>query len=160
MQKQLSGIKNDLSGSGTCVASNCRKAARAVTKLYNLALTPSGIRSTQFAILVGIAQSQPVSIGRLSDMLLIDTTTLTRGLRRMRRQGLLRISERSTMRQRFVTLTHEGARILDRSIPLWRRIQMRLVTAIGKARWQALQRELEQLSSLALRLERSRRTIS
>lgn len=159
MQKQLFEIRSDLSGSRYCVAFNCRKTARAVTRFYDLALTPSGIRSTQFAILVGIAKSQPVSIGGLSDMLSIDTTTLTRSLHLMRRQGLLRVSERSTMRRRFVTLTRTGARIFDRSIPLWRRAQTRLVSAIGEARWMALQQQLEQLSSLALRLEKGRRTI-
>jgi hypothetical protein len=108
MHEQLGAIKGDLSGSSYCVAFNCRKAARAVTRLYDLALTPSGIRSTQFAILVGVAKSRPVSIGRLSKMLLLDATTLTRSLQVMRRKGLLRISERSIMRQRFVTLTRWG----------------------------------------------------
>ena len=147
---------SDLSSTTYCIVLNRRKIARAVTKLYDLTLGPSGVRSTQLAILVSTAKSQPVSIGGLSDLLLIDTITLTRSLHLLQRQGLVRISTRSTMRQRFVTLTREGTRVIDRSIPLWRNVQTRLVTAIGEQRWKALQQELVRLS--ALRLQQNGRT--
>jgi len=74
------------------------------------ALQESGIRSTQFAILVGIAKHQPVSIGALAEVLTIDQTTLTRSLRLLQKEGLITISERSTMRQRFLTIARRRAR--------------------------------------------------
>lgn len=156
MSKQLDGIDLDLSGSDYCVASNSRRAARAVTKLYDLELAPAGIRSTQFAVLIALAKSQPVSIGDLAETLLIDTTTLTRSLRLMRKEGLLTISERSTMRQRFVTLTREGDRALARSLPRWRKLQTRFIKAFGNEHWKVLHRELARLSAIARRLEVSR----
>ena len=156
MPKQSDGTGLDLSGSGCCVASNSRRAARAVTKLYDLQLAPAGIRSTQFAVLIALAKSQPVSIGDLAETLLIDTTTLTRSLRLMRKQGLLTISERSTMRQRFVTLTCEGDRALARSLPLWRKLQSRFINAFGNEHWKVLHQELARLSAIARRLEVSR----
>jgi DNA-binding MarR family transcriptional regulator len=157
MSKRLGETGLDLSGSGYCVAFNSRKAARAVTKLYDLELAPAGIRSTQFAVLITLAKSQPVSIGDLAAALLIDTTTLTRSLRLMRKQGLLTISERSTMRQRFVTLTLEGTHALQNSLPRWRTVQTRFVNAIGKGHWKVLRQELAHLSAIAQRLELSRR---
>ena len=156
MPKQLDGIDLDLSGSDYCVASNSRRAARAVTKLYDLELAPAGIRSTQFAVLIALAKSQPVSIGDLAKTLLIDTTTLTRSLRLMRKEGLLTISERSTMRQRFVTLTREGNRALARSLPRWRKLQTRFINAFGSEHWKVLHEELARLSAIARRLEVSR----
>jgi len=156
----LDAIGLDLSGSGYCVAFNSRKAARAVTKLYDLELAPSGLRSTQLAVLIALAKYQPVSIGGLAETLLIDTTTLTRSLRLMRNQGLLTISARSTMRQRFVTLTRKGARALKESMPLWRKVQTRFVRAIGNEHWHCLQQELARLSTTALRLASNRRTPS
>ena len=156
MPKQLDGIDFDLSGSDYCVASNSRRAARAVTKLYDLELAPAGIRSTQFAVLIALAKSQPVSIGDLAETLLIDTTTLTRSLRLMRKEGLLTISERSTMRQRFVTLTRDGDRALARSLPRWRKLQTRFINAFGNEHWKVLHQELARLSAIARRLEVSR----
>ena len=160
MRTQLDGKGLDLSGSGYCVASNSRRAARAVTKLFDLELGPAGIRSTQFAVLIALAKSQPVSIGGLAETLLIDTTTLTRSLRLMRKQGLLTISERSTMRQRFVTLTREGDRALAKSLPLWRQLQTRFVNAFGNEHWKVLHQELARLSAIARTLEVSHPHVS
>src|SRR6266566_4345782 len=65
-QMPKSPSKLDLNGTGYCASFNFRRTARAITKLYDTALQKAGIRSTQFAILVGIAKNQPVSIGALA----------------------------------------------------------------------------------------------
>ena len=150
-------VRSDLRGARFCAAFTLCKTVRAVTNLYDSALQLVGVRSIQFAILVAVARSQPVSIGNLSQLLLSDRTTLTRSLALMEKDGLLSISERSTMRQRFVTLSDKGRRSLTRSAPLWRKVQERYVAAIGAGRWRRLQRELEKLSNVALRMEKSRR---
>jgi DNA-binding MarR family transcriptional regulator len=149
-------VRSDLTGARFCAAFTLRKTARIVTNLYDSALQPAGVRSTQFAILVAVARSQPVSIGSLSQLLLTDRTTLTRSLGLMEKEGLLNISQRSTMRRRFVTLTEKGGHALARSAPLWRKMQQRYLAAIGERQWRRLQRELERLSSVALRLEKPR----
>src|SRR5258707_5957766 len=66
----------NLNGTGSCASFNFRRAARAVTRFYDQALEPCGIRSTQFTILVGVAKTQPTSISALADVLVIDNTTL------------------------------------------------------------------------------------
>src|SRR4029077_16691177 len=99
MQNDIS--KLDLNGTGSCASFNFRRTARAVTQLYDGALQESGLRSTQFAILVGIAKTQPVSIGALAKIVTIDQTTLTRSLRLLKKEGFVAISGRSAMRQRF-----------------------------------------------------------
>src|SRR6266576_7035247 len=99
MRKMKKSPSLDLSGTGYCASFNFRKTARAVTSLFDTALQKSGIRSTQFAILVGIAKSQPVSIGALANVLVIDGTTLTRSLRLLQTQGFMAISNRGAMRQ-------------------------------------------------------------
>ena len=47
----------NLQGTGSCASFNFRRAARAVTRLYDQALESFGIRSTQFSILIGIAKT-------------------------------------------------------------------------------------------------------
>jgi DNA-binding MarR family transcriptional regulator len=74
----------------------------------------------------------------------------------MEKEGLLNISQRSTMRRRFVTLTEKGGHALARSAQLWRKMQQRYLAVIGERQWRRLQRELERLSSVALRLEKPR----
>src|SRR5262249_6501788 len=41
----------------TCACLNVRRAARAITQLYDEALAPSGVRITQFRLLIAIAVS-------------------------------------------------------------------------------------------------------
>jgi len=143
----------DLNGTAYCAAFRFRMAARAVTRLYDAALQESGIRSTQFAILVAVAKQQPIPIHRLSEILFIDQTTLTRSLNLMRKEGLLATSARSTMRQRFVTLTPKGQQALGRALPLWRKMQDRFVQRVGSKHWAGLRDELGELSQLAAALE-------
>ena len=143
----------NLQGTGACASFNFRRAARAVTRFYDQAFEPLGIRSTQFTILVGVAKTQPVSMSVLADLLVIDGTTLTRSVRLLKKEGLLAISARSTKRQRFLTLTPKGVRVLSRSLPAWRAAQERFVKALGPEYWEQFQGELEKLARLAVSLE-------
>jgi DNA-binding MarR family transcriptional regulator len=145
----------DLTGTTSCASFNFRRTARAVTRLFDLAFQGSGIRSTQFTILVGIAKTQPTSIGALSDLLIIDPTTLTRSLQLLKKDGLLAISKRSKMRQRFLTLTPKGEQLLARAVPAWRAAQERFVQSIGAEYWINFRNELERLAHLTVELENS-----
>src|SRR5882724_12398863 len=143
----------DLHGTGTCAALNFRRTARAVTRLYDLALAPSGIRATQMAILTAIAKFQPVSVSRIGEILVLDQTTLTRSLRLLQKQRYLEISPRSVRRQRFLTLTDSGVKALAIAVPLWRKVQEKFLAEMGGDTWPRLRNELERLAGMAVQLE-------
>ena len=142
-------VTADLTGAEYCVASTFRRTTRAITKAFDAALAPFRLRSSQFAILVTVAKTQPVAVGDLANMLLVDPSTLSRGLLLMQRQRLVAVSGRSVMRQRFVTLSPQGARKLHDSIPRWRKVQAQLINLLGSNHWKELQREFETLSRRA-----------
>jgi DNA-binding MarR family transcriptional regulator len=143
----------DLNGTGYCASLNFRRTARAITRLYDLAFQGTGIRSTQFTILIAIAKAQPVSISTLGEILVIDSTTLTRSLAKLHKQGFLTISKRAERRQRFVTLTHGGVKALEDSLPGWRAAQERFVKTVGADFWLGFRSELERLAHVAVDLE-------
>lgn len=145
----------DLSDTGACGSFNFRRTARAVTRFYDDALQDTGIRSTQFAILVAIAKNQPVSIGALSEVLVIDGTTLSRSLLLLKKDGLVAVSERSAMRQRFLSITRKGERVLARALPVWRKAHKRFVASLGSPHWLELRSELERLAHTATDLDES-----
>src|SRR5438067_10317538 len=64
MKKHCSPL--DLDGTGYCASFNFRRTARAVTRLYDTALQESGIRSTQFAILVRDRKSTRLNSSHVS----------------------------------------------------------------------------------------------
>ena len=140
----------DLTDTGYCASFNFRRVSRAVTALFDDALQESGLRSTQFAILTAVAKTQPVSIGTISSILVIDATTLTRSLTLLRKLGFLTISPRGARRQRFLNLTSDGEKALAVAIPLWRNIQQKFVDQIGDPQWRTLRAQLEDLSKLAV----------
>jgi DNA-binding MarR family transcriptional regulator len=150
----------DLAGTGYCGSLNCRRAARAVTRMYDLALQDAGIRSPQFTILVAIAKIQPASISQLGEVLVIDRSTLTRNLRLLQKDGLVAISKRAAMRQRFLQLTPAGEKTLRRSVPIWRAAHKRFVDAVGPQYWLKLRQELEALTRTTLALESARSSFS
>src|SRR5579863_7392951 len=121
--------------------------------MYDDAFRATGIRSTQFTILIAVAKSQPSSISTLGSTLLIDSTTLTRTLAKLQKQGLLTISKRAERRQRFVTLTEGGVKALEESLPGWRAAHERFVKTVGADFWLAFRRELERIAHVAVDLE-------
>lgn len=145
--------KLDLTGTGYCASLNFRRTARAVTRMYDAAMQESGVRSTQFALLVAIAKTQPVAMGTLAEVLTIDRTTLTRSLRLLQKERMITISKRSEMRQRFLELTPAGEKALQRSLPLWREAHAKFVTALGPDYWLAMRSELERLARLVPGIE-------
>lgn len=157
---QKDSPKLDLSATGYCGSFNFRRTARAITRMYDMALQECGIRSTQFSILVGIAKNQPVPIGALAEVMIIDRTTLARSLRLLQKDGLIVISNRATMRQRFLTLTAKGERTLERSLPAWRKMHEQFVATVGSEYWMDLRNELEKLAHVALELEKPKQEAS
>ncbi len=151
--QQIVSSKTDLAGTGYCACFNLRKAARAVTVLYDSALAVSGLSAPQLTILIATAKTQPVSIGNLARRLVADPTTLTRNLALLSKGGLVRISPRSIMRRRLVSLTLKGETALARNMRQWRRIQATFVQAFGDQRWKEMQRSLAELTSTAVHLK-------
>jgi len=132
-----------------CVCSNIRKAARAVTQLYDGILKPSGLRVTQFALLAVLASAGPTTITRLGQILVMDRTTMTRNLKPLVNQGLITIEAGQDQRTRVVALTASGREALAKALPLWEKAQTRVVEGLGRQRWSTLQADLSAVIALA-----------
>lgn len=128
-----------------CVCSTLRKATRSVTQFYDNALRPSGLRSTQFNILAEIHGAGSTSITRLTKILIMDQTTLTRSLALLERNGLLRFVPAEDGRVKSAELTKKGTMALVRAQPLWAAAQEKMLSSIGPI-WASLSAELERLA--------------
>ena len=117
-----------------------------MTRAYEKALRPVGLKATQFTILVAISRVDlAVPIGTLAKALSMDRTTLTRNLRPLEKQGLLEILPEGYRRARGMVLTRKGRKVLERAIPLWREVQTATVNRIGDDRWTAFRQEMATL---------------
>ncbi len=132
-----------------CAVVNLRKTARAVTQFFDEALGPSGLRATQFAVLVAVALTDPPTMTRIARALVMDPSTVTRDLRLLERAGMVATADGKDRRTRFVGVTPEGRDRLTAALPLWEQAQHRVVRRVGGSRWREILHELSAVRTLA-----------
>lgn len=138
--------------SALCACSNLRRASRAVTQLYDEALSPLRLRATQFNMLVPIYLWGEASMGDLAQVAQMDPTTLTRNLAGLDRLGLVRISRGPDRRSRVVRLSRRGIATLKRALPLWQEIQDALIAEVGDGAWRQMLPQLSNVTEAAQNL--------
>jgi DNA-binding MarR family transcriptional regulator len=140
-------------GTGSDEGSRCnctalRKASRRISQLYNTAMAPSGLKTTQRAILAEIGRSQPTPVGKLAEALVMDSGALAHTLKPLERDGLIAIAvDPADRRNRLITLTRRGRAKLAETDALWARAQRGFETAFGRTESEALGEALRFLIS-------------
>ncbi len=129
-----------------------RRTARALTQLYEQALRPLGLRSTQFTVLQVLSRAGEVSQGQLGEMLAMDSTTLTRTLEIMSRQGWITERRGEDRRERWLRLAKGGETQLNRALPVWEKVQSRLRRQLGDQAWTNLLQLTYQTTDIATTL--------
>ena len=117
-----------------CLCFRARRAARAITRAYDTALRPTGLQATQVTMMnviaLGPEGAQPM--GRLSEILAIDLSTLSRNLRALEKAGLVGIGRSDTDRRvRVARLTEAGKARLSDALPLWKKAHGEIVATLG-----------------------------
>lgn len=130
-----------------CFATTLRKASRLLTGLYDEALAPSGLRSTQYAILRELAVVESLTINELARLLVLDRSGLGHSLRPLRRDGLITLDQSSTDRRSVeVALTGRGHQRFEEASALWRSAQDRVVTLLGTPVAEGLREQLNEIA--------------
>ena len=135
-----------------CTCFRIRGAARRVTQIYSRHLAPTGLKISQFSLLGFVSAEGPIAIGRLSDLLATDRTTLTRNLRPLLHDGLIERATSGDKRRHELVATPAGRAMFKRALPLWSAAEQEVRAAMG-ARLTAdlhgaLDRSMEKLAVL------------
>lgn len=110
-----------------------RQASRTITNAYDAALAPTGLRVTQFSILLTLSARSPMTVNQLAAALVLDRTTLTRNLKPLERDELLATAPgEHDGRERLIALTPAGRARLAEAMPPWRAAQKAFERQIGK----------------------------
>jgi DNA-binding MarR family transcriptional regulator len=133
----------------SCVCHKVRMAARAVTRAYDAALRPVGLRATQFAVLVAVATEGALSITALAQALGMDRSTLTRNVRPLVKDGLLAVGREGWHRSRTIEITERGRARVAEALPRWEWAQARLQRQLGAPQWARVHQSLEALGRMA-----------
>src|SRR6266851_4450061 len=114
-----------------CSCANLRRAARAVTRLYNHELQSEDIEITQFTLLMALDQVGEISQGELGELLALDSTSLTRMLKLLKDHGWVQAKEGEDRRMQIFRLTKAGREKFQQSLRHWKQAQEQLRTALG-----------------------------
>src|SRR5262245_29555098 len=109
-----------------CACLKVRTAGRAVTRVYDDAFRPLGLRATQLSVLVAVVSREAVSIASLSRMLGMDRSTLARNLRPLEEKGLVALGPEGHHRSRTLSITSKGEQLVRKALPLWEKTQEKL----------------------------------
>jgi DNA-binding MarR family transcriptional regulator len=132
-----------------CTCGELRKAARAITLLYDNAFKSSGLLSTQLGVLDAICNADSIKISDLAEKQGMDRTTLTRNLSVLERDGYIRISTGNDHRTRIVEITNKGRNAVARAIPLWNDVQRTVKQQMGENSWRELMQNLNHFVRVA-----------
>ena len=115
-----------------CIAVRVRLLNRVITNLYDRALQPLGIKVNQATILVMLSlsgQAKPGDIGRL---LLMEKSTVSRNLDRMRKKGWIDIAGKDDGQQQVITVTPKGRNLLAAAHVEWKKAQRQASRLLGE----------------------------
>jgi len=133
-----------------CMCASFRRATRAITQSYDEALRPLGLRATQFTILQVLSKAGELGQGTLAQILAMDSTTLTRTLRIMVREGWIVERRGKDRRERLLRLAKTGRYQFNRALPSWENAQAQLERQLGDKRWHDLLKLTAEVTGLVM----------
>ena len=130
--RKHAGLESLRNSPGICSCQKLRSASRAVTRMYDEYLRPSGLTIGQYSILAALYYVPSMPLKRLAMKLELDRTTLTRSLGILERDGLVSIAlDPGDSRVRSISLAEAGLQKLSESYPLWMKAQKELSNSLG-----------------------------
>ena len=130
-----------------CLCFAAQRAARALARRFDEALSPLGLTSGQFSLLTSLNRPEPPSMGSVAALLVMDRTTLTANLKPLEQRGLVEIATDAVDRRvRRLILTPAGRRVLQSAMPVWQDVHGEIDRSIAVSDGRALRRGLRALA--------------
>ena len=133
-----------------CACQNLRRATRIVTRIYDQELAKAGIEITPFGLLTALNLTGEANQKSLSAGFAMDSTTLTRTLGLMRKQGWVRVRRGKDRRARLFSLTRKGRRQLAAAQSYWETAERRLQKELGDAGWKSMKQTVSRMTEAGL----------
>lgn len=121
-----------------CASLNLRMTARAVTRIYDRALRPLGVTSTQLPLLAAINAGVNASINCLAQDLDLERSTVSRELDVLKRRGLVVAEAALDRRATKLTLTPLGNKTLAAGFRGWQRAHESITREYGEEDFEQL----------------------
>lgn len=123
--------------SAPCACTSLRKATRTLDRLYDAALAPHGITTTQFALMRNIERAGAIVLNQLATLLVMDRSSLYRTIRAIEEAGWVSITD-GPGKARLAQITDAGRAMLRAAEPDWEDLQAQIHGRLGEDGWARL----------------------
>jgi DNA-binding MarR family transcriptional regulator len=146
----MNGVVKDLdirNVEGVCLGGCVRKLNRMVSAIYDNALASAGLKTSQFSVLVSVANRRQARPAELIKVLQLDESTLSRNVERMCARGWLRLVQDEDRRSHLIEVTDKGQALLRKCLPAWQKAQIEISRRLGTDSVAELRSALRKLST-------------
>src|ERR1700756_5532384 len=132
---------------GECVGGCVRKLNRMVSAIYDGALASAGLKTSQFSVLISVANRKQARPAELIKLLQWDESTLSRNVERMCARGWLRLVQDADRRSHLIEVTDNGQALIRKCLPAWQKAQTEVSRRLGTDSVGELRSALRKLSA-------------
>jgi len=132
---------------GVCLGGCVRKLNRMVTSIYDGALANAGLKTSQFSVLVAVANRKQARPAELTKQLELDESTVSRNVERMCARGWLRLVQDEDRRSHLIEVTDKGRALIRKCLPAWQKAQAEVSRRLGTDTVAELRSALRKLST-------------
>lgn len=141
MNESIKGVE------GVCVCGYVRKLSRMVTAIYDGALADAGLKTSQFSVLIAVANRGKARPAELTEHLQMDESTVSRNVDRMCARGWLRLEREGDRRSHLIEVTDKGHALIRKCMPAWRQAQAEVSERLGTGTVAELRSAMRKLSA-------------
>jgi DNA-binding MarR family transcriptional regulator len=134
-----------------CLAGRLRILNRVVTNMYDEALRPLGVKTSQLNILVAAGKLGVARPADICERLQLDTSTLSRNVERMRAKGWFEVVGDVDGRAQPFRLTTKGRKLVEKAKPRWEEAQKKVRKLLGNETVQTIVDAVEGLQTANVR---------
>lgn len=128
-----------------CYCITLRRAAQAISDLYDAHMAAIGITVNQYSLLSKLGHYPNCSVSELAEYARLERTTVVRALKPLTAKGLIKDLADEGERKRNLCLTAEGEEIVKKGKVIWHQEQEEIERRLGKDGVEQLQELLEKL---------------
>ena len=115
-----------------CVNAKLRRLHRLINTAYQQKINPFGLRGSMLSILFIIGKNQFVNQKTIADLLVLDASTMSRDLKKLVKNGWVKIAKGEDSRNSSLELTTEGYELLEEVVPVWEALHNKVENILGK----------------------------
>lgn len=110
-----------------CYCTQFRRTSNGLTRIYDEALRPVGLRITQFSLLRGLNRLGEATVTELAIEAALDRTTMSRNVKLLVEAGWIEVVPgKGDGREKVLRLNNVGRNVITRATPYWSKAQARV----------------------------------